>query len=110
MKFSWTIFLIAIIIVISNTNLSAQNLLITDYNVPVSSARSFLIDLNANYATVGRELTTNKGNIGAVYKTFYDSLPYAYSFDFVGAFSRNKGAEYYNTDLEGRVKKYVWKT
>ena len=110
MKFSWTIFLMAIITVISNTNLSGQNLLITDYRVPVSSARSFLIDVNANYATVGKELTTNKGNIGAVYKRFYDSLPYAYSFDFVGAFSRNKGVKYYNTDLEGRVKKYVWKT
>jgi len=110
MKFSGTIFFMAIIIVISNTTLSAQNLLITDYKVPVSSARSFLIDFNANYATLGSELTTNKGNLSTVYKNFYQSLPYAYSFDFVGAFSRNKGAKYYNTDIEGRFKKYVWKT
>ena len=115
MKCSWTIFLIVITIVISNANLSAQNLLITDYKVPVSSARSFLIDFNANYATIGSELTTDKGNIGAVYKNFYESLPYAYSLDFVGAFSRNKnrGAENlynYNVDVEGQTKKYIWTT
>jgi hypothetical protein len=113
MKCSWTIFLIVITIVISNTNLSAQNLLITDYKVPVSSARSFLIDFNANYATIGSELTTDKGNIGVVYKNFYESLPYAYSLDSVGAFSRNKGARQlynYNIDVEGQVKKYIWKT
>ncbi|MBM3239158.1 hypothetical protein FJZ31_22925 [Candidatus Poribacteria bacterium] len=113
MKCSWTILGIVIIIVISNTNLSAQNLLITDYKVPVSSARSFSIDLNANYATIGSELTTDKGNIGAVYKNFYESLPYAYSLDSVGAFSRNKGAKQlynYNIDVEGQIKKYIWTT
>ena len=111
MKFSWMISLMAIAII--NTNLSAQNLLITDYKVPVSSARSFLIDFNANYTAVGRELTTDKGNIGAVYKKFYESLPYAYSLDFIGALSRDKEAERlynYNADLEGQVKKYIWNT
>lgn len=110
MKCSWKIFLMTIAIIVSETDLPAQNLLITDYNVPVSSARSLLIDFNANYATVGNELTTEKGNISAVYKRFYESLPYAYSLDFVGAFSRNGGAAQlrnYNTDLEGQVKKYI---
>jgi len=101
----------AITIVISNANLSAQNLLITDYKVPVSSARSFLIDFNANYATVGRELTTDEGNIGAVYKRFYQSLPHAYSLDFIGSFSRNKETKYnYNADVEWQVKKYIRQT
>lgn len=101
------IFLIIAIITLTNTDLSAQNLLITDYKVPVSSARSFLIDLKGNYATVGTELTTNKSNISGVYKKFYESLLYAYSFDCVSAFARSLGQNNYNVDVEGQVKKYI---
>jgi len=109
MKISWMLSSMIIVIMI-NANLSAQNLLITDYEVPVSSARSFLIDLKGNYATVGKELTTNKSNISGVYKSFYESLPYAYSFDYVGAFARNRGQNNYSTYMEGQVKKYIWTT
>ena len=107
-------FMIIAIMIITNANLSAQNLLITDYKVPVSSARSFRIDLKGNYATVGRELTTNKTDISGVYKSFYESLPYAYSFDCGGTFTRNlveKNYEYnYSRDIEGRIKRYIWTT
>jgi len=100
--------MIIAIMIITNANLFAQNLLITDYKAPVSSARSFLIDLKGNYATVGSELTTDKSNISGVYKSFYESLPYAYSFDCVGAFTRNMGQNNYSADVEGRIKKYIW--
>ena len=99
--------MIIAIMIITNANLSAQNLLITDYKVPVSSARSFLIDLKGSYATVGSELTTNKSNISGVYKSFYESLPYACSFDFVGTFARDMGRDDYSTDIEVGVKKYI---
>jgi len=110
MKFLWMLFFIAFITIITDINLLAQNLLITDYKVPVSSSQSFLIDVKGNYASVGNELTTNKSNIGGVYKRFYDSLPYAYSFDCVGSYSRNTGDNDYNLDLEGRIEKYIWKS
>ncbi len=108
MKLSLMLSLMITLIIIKNTNLSAQNLLITDYKVPVSSARSFLIDLKGNYATVGSKLKTNKSNISGVYKSFYESLPYAYSFDYVGAYARNGRQNNYSNSIEGRVKKYIW--
>jgi len=87
---------------------SAQNLLITDYNVSVSSARSFLIGANYNYATLGWKETTNRGNIRLVYKNFYESLPYAHSFDLIWSASRSKNANYYNATSTDRFKKYIW--
>ena len=87
---------------------SAQNLLITDYNVSVSSARSFLIGANYNYSTLGWKETTNRGNIRLVYKNFYESLLYAHSFDLIWNASRSEKANYYNAALTDRFKKYIW--
>jgi len=86
---------------------SAQNLLITDYSVSVSSARSFLIGANYNYATLGLKETTSRGNIRLVHKDFYESLPYAHSFDLIWSASRSENANYYNANLTDRFKKYI---
>jgi hypothetical protein len=101
-------YLIFVAFSITGTNAFSQNLLIKDYKVPVSSAHSFLVDFNYNYASVGQETTSNHGRIGTVYNTFYESLTYGYSFDLIWAASRERRANDYNTDIDGRLRRYIW--
>ncbi|MBI1924293.1 hypothetical protein HYR99_08575 [Candidatus Poribacteria bacterium] len=95
------------------SSVSAQNVSITDYQVPVSTADQLIIDFSANYAKIGADTTTSKGNVDGVYKRFYDSLPFGYSIDMIGSGSvvrdiiRDKYQTDYILDGEARVKKYL---
>lgn len=100
--------LVCIALLITSPNAFSQNLLIKDYKVPVSSAHSFLIDFNYNYASDGKETTSNHGRIGTVYNTFYESLTYGYSFDLVWAASRERRSNDYNADIDWRLRRYIW--
>ena len=98
---------------ISVSNVSAQNVSVTDYQVPVSTADRLLIDFSMNHATTGSDATTSKGNIGGIYKRFYDSLPFGYSIDIIGSglVDKNIEADEYNTNYQvngdAGVKKYL---
>ena len=96
------------------TNFSiAQNVAITDYKVPVSSASSLFIDFNSSYDVRGSEMTAGKGNIGLTHRRFYDSLSRGYSIDAVGSFALEKETERdefksdYFTDANIRYKEYI---
>ena len=94
-------------------NISAQNVSVTDYQVPVSAADRLLIDFSMNHATSGSDATTSKGNIGGIYKRFYDSLPFGYSIDIIGSglVDKNIVTDEYNTNYQvngdAGVKKYL---
>jgi hypothetical protein len=96
-----------------SSNVSAQNVSVTDYQVPVSAADRLLIDFSMNHAMAGSEATTSKGNIGGVYKRFYDSLPFGYSIDIIGSglVDKNIETDEYNTNYQvngdAGVKKYL---
>ena len=98
--------------VITN-NASAQDVSVTDYQVPVSAADRLLIDFSMNHATTGSNATTSKGNIGGIYKRFYDSLPFGYSIDLIGSglLDRNIETDAYDTNYQINgdvgVKKYL---
>ena len=98
---------------ISVSNVSAQNVSVTDYEVPVSAADRLLIDFSMNHATAGSDATTSKGNIGGIYKRFYDSLPFGYSIDIIGSglVDKNIAADEYETNYQvngdAGVKKYL---
>jgi hypothetical protein len=93
---------------------AGQNVSVTDYSIPVSRADNLRVDvLSLNYVTQGDEAVVQSGNLGVIYKKFYDSLPFAYSLDLVGATSFNKDP--IQNELVGnlainlvtRVKKYT---
>jgi len=92
----------------------AQNVSVTDYTVPTSSAYSLFIDPNYNLTVVGRKATANRGSIGMVYKTFYESLPIGYSIDIIGSGSFEKATDSdryrnsYSVNAAARFKKFVW--
>ncbi len=96
-----------------SSNVSAQNVSVTDYQVPVSAADRLLIDFSMNHATSGSDATTSKGNIGGIYKRFYDSLPFGYSIDIIGSGLVDKNIEIdeyetnYQVNGDAGVKKYL---
>ena len=100
-------------LILVTSNVSAQEVSVTDYEVPVSSADRFLIDFSMNHATTGSDATTSKGNIGGIYKRFYDSLPFGYSIDIIGSglLDRNIETDAYETNYQvngdASIKKYL---
>ena len=94
-------------------NVSAQEVSVTDYEVPVSAADRLLIDFSMNHATTGSTATTSKGNIGGIYKRFYDSLPFGYSIDVIGSGLVDKNIETddyetnYQINGDAGIKKYL---
>ena len=100
-------------LILVTSNVSAQEVSVTDYQVPVSAADRFLIDFSMNHATTGSDATTSKGNIGGVYKRFYDSLPFGYSIDIIGSglVDKNIETDEYETNYQVNgdvgVKKYL---
>jgi hypothetical protein len=69
----------------------AQNVSVTDYEVPISRADILRIDaFSFNYVTEGEEAVVQTGDLTVVYKKFYESQPYAYSIDMNGGTSFNK--------------------
>ena len=94
-------------------NAFAQNVSVIDYEVPVSAADRLLVDFAMNHATSGSTTTTSKGNIGGIYKRFYDSLPFGYSIDIIGSGLVDKNIETdeyennYQVNGDAGVKKYL---
>lgn len=94
-------------------NVFGQNVSVTDYEVPVSAADRLLVDFSMNHATSGSTATTSKGNIGGIYKRFYDSLPFGYSIDVIGSGLVDKNIETdeyesnYQLNGDAGVKKYL---
>ncbi len=90
----------------------AQNVSIFDYKPPVSRATSLFLDLRYDYERNDGTALVNDGDISFNYSQFYESLPFAYSIDADGVWSRalleNAASIYYATAAEGRVKKYAW--
>ena len=91
-----------------------QNVSVTDYSTPVSRADNLRVDvLSLNYVTEGDEAIVQSGNLGVIYKKFYDSLPFAYSLDLVGtaSFDKHPFQDELDRDLAlnlvTRVKKYT---
>ncbi|MBM3216192.1 hypothetical protein FJZ36_14905 [Candidatus Poribacteria bacterium] len=91
----------------------AQNVSVRDYRVPVSRAQSLYLDFDYGYEREDGSTLSNDALVGVTYDRFYESLPFAYSLDVLGAWSRTLGPKdylyAYNSDAVGRVKKYVWK-
>lgn len=94
-------------------SVQAQNVSVTDYSVPVSRANNLRIDgLSFNFVTEGDSILVESGNAGLVFKKFYSSLPFAYSFDFVGSASylrdqtTGKRSGNFSTDFDMKVQKY----
>ncbi|MAF09776.1 hypothetical protein CMK11_04930 [Candidatus Poribacteria bacterium] len=86
----------------------AQNLLITDYRVPVSTARSLRLNLDYDYKRLGGDAIENRGNLFANYKYFYDSLPFAYSVELNAAANRSETVAFASVLADESARAFVW--
>lgn len=91
----------------------AQNVSITDYNTPVSRASSLLADVRYGYERLDETTLANDGRVGLRYDLFYESIPFAYSVDALGEWSRtwvdNDFDTAYAVDATARAKAYAWR-
>lgn len=102
-----TLLLTLCILVGISTFLTAQNVSITDYKVPVSKAKSLLLNVDYNYATVGDSTSTNNGNARVIYKQFYSSLPFSWTIDFDGSGSKLKDETRHSTNFSTSINRYL---
>jgi len=97
---------VAVLILLSATA-GAQNVSITDYRVPVSSAKSLNANLFYNYATKGDTTIADVGTVGLVYKHFYSSLPFSWRIDVSGTGTKLEDDTSHAVDLATYVNKYL---
>lgn len=86
---------------------AAQDVSITDYTVPVSTAKSLLLNMDYNYASVGDSTVSNIGSGRLIYKQFYSSLPFAWSINFDGSVSKLNEATSHSMYLTTTFRKYL---
>ena len=85
----------------------AQQVSITDYTVPVSKAKSLLLNMDYNYSAVGDSTVANIGNGRLLYRQFYSSLPFAWSINFDGSLSKLDDDVSHSTYLATTFRKYL---
>lgn len=85
----------------------SQNVKITDFNVPISTAKQMLIGGSYNWAQTGDSVTTNQFNVNGAFNTFYTSLPFSWDLTLNAALNGKYGdslrAQY---NLVGNINKY----
>jgi len=92
----------------------AQNVSVRDFEVPISRASSLFVHFNYGYERAEGTTLMNDAHLGVTYSQFYESLPFAYSTNVLGTWSRVLGSTGYLTaykaDANSRVKAYFWRT
>ena len=87
----------------------AQNVSISDYQVPVSSAKQLRANANWNWSGTGSTPTANDLNGNVLFKTFYSSLPFAWFVNASGQANKSLNNEWqYATHADGTLRKYLW--
>lgn len=90
--------------------LFAQNVRVSDYNVPVSQATTVRAEGNWNFSQIGDSVASNNATGLLIFRKFYTSLPTAFFLN-VDAAGRKSFKDYtYSTKLDVTYKKYVWET
>jgi hypothetical protein len=97
-----------ILLILSVTSVCySQNVRITDFRVPVSTAKQMLIGGSYNWAQTGDSVTTNQFNINGAFNTFYTSLPFSWDLSInaslSGKYADSTRAAY---NLAANINKY----
>ena len=108
-----------LVVLLVTASAEAQNVSVTDYQVPVSRVDNLRIDaFSFNLTTEGTEVIHEQGEVGLVYKKFYSSLPFAYFIDALSSasyfrqfsFEDSERTGTYEMNLDIQVQKYFRET
>lgn len=69
----------------------SQNVKITDFNIPTSTAKQMLVGGSWNWAQTGDSVTTNQFNVNGAFNTFYTSLPFSWDINVNAALNQKYG-------------------
>jgi hypothetical protein len=86
----------------------AQNVQVTDYQVPVSRAQTLRFDGSWNWSQTGDAVTSNNANANMLFRTFYSSLPMAWFINVDAAGSKTFSEYSHNIVIDGSFRKYIW--
>lgn len=98
-----------VLFVILATQILPQNADVSDYQVPVSTARALRFDGSWNWSQNGNTVTANNMNGTLLYRTFFTSLPLAWFINIDGTGGRSLGSEKpnYNVAVDLSFRKYI---
>lgn len=88
--------------------ISAQNVSVKDYKVPVSRATNLRINGFWNWSQIGDSVSGNSSSANLVFRKFYSSLPFAWFLDVDATGGRTGGRNNYDVRFDGNVRKYIW--
>ena len=86
-----------------------QNVSVSDYQVPVSSARKLLVNGSYNWQGTKDVPQTNSFHSDVLFSSFYSSLPFAWFLDASGAADHSLGVDWTTQGhVSGEVRKYIF--
>ncbi len=103
--------LISILFLSFTASVLPQNVNVSDYQVPVSKAKSLRFDGSWNWSQTGSSVTSNNAVGNLKYSSFYSSLPLAWyiNIDAFGGWNFQQKINY-NHNIKGTFtfQKYIW--
>ncbi len=99
-------------VILIQSLLFAQNVKVTDYQVPVSSARILRFNGGFNWAQTNKngDVYTRNSNANGnfTFNYFYSSLPFAWFLDVNAAAEMNDSKFTHDISISPSVRKYIW--
>lgn len=99
-------------ILISASIIYSQKVKVTDYDVPVSQAKTLRLNGAYNWAQTSTDSTTivqaNNASATLYFRSFYSSLPYAWFIDVDASGGKNFDQYNHAVSIRPSIRKYVW--
>ena len=103
--------LICLAVIFFTINIKPQNVKVSDYQVPISKAKTLRFNGAWNWAQTGSSVTSNNADANLIYRSFYSSLPLAWfiNLDANGGWNFDQKINYnHNVNLDASFRKYIW--
>ncbi len=95
-------------ILFTSSLLFAQRVKVSDYEVPVSQARTLRFNGSWNWSQTGESVTSNNANANLLYRTFYSSLPLAWFLNVDASGGKNFSDYNHDIKFDASLRKYIW--
>ncbi len=93
---------------IFSVSLFSQNVKVTDYKVPVSTAKSLRFDGAWNWGQIGDSVSINNAVANLRFRTFYSSLPLAWFINVDAQGGKNYGNYNHDVVIDLSYRNYIW--
>jgi hypothetical protein len=95
-----------------STLLLAQNVSVSDYNVPVSTARILRLNGTYNWSQSSNDtitvVTANNASAFLTFRSFYSSLPFAWSVNVDATGGKSFSQWSHDITIQPTIRKYIW--